>query len=322
MVCGTTLMALIFTGIYMFVNMDIIGDKNGSTMAISRWIYGCEIFAIFCSIICFIPQFNMSKQFQIVIGVDIIHLFFQLLGACSLFCLIFFVTLQKNDYKVDSYATFRDVITVEVRQIVQSVFIIIAVLLLFIQLLWYWKMPTPDEIIEKINESKKDLNANARQHRQLHNVTNGGRGGRGGRGNASAGRGGRGTGSSGRGRGSPRTSTVSSPSVASSNNIRTSQPSTPPVLNARNLALNNPSGAVAFSANGTPTHSVLPVGSNGRRTSIATPGTPGAEAHSAAIPRWKCHICTFSNEAGNFFCLMCETQMEVNNPTPANGANV
>jgi len=151
LVRGTFLLAVVFTVFYMVINMAMLKDSDSSSMAVDRWVYATEILSIFCSVICFVPQFNLHRYYKVVIGVDIFHLLCQLLGALCLFCLIFISLLKENDFKLGSFATFREVINVEIRQVVQSLMIVIAVMVLFAQFCFYWEMPTLTDIEKKAN---------------------------------------------------------------------------------------------------------------------------------------------------------------------------
>jgi len=151
LVRGTFILAVVFTVFYMIINMAMLKDTDSSVMAIDRWVYAAEIMSIICSVICFVPQFNLHRYYKVVIGVDILHLLLQLLGALCLFCLIFISLLKENDFQFGSLSTFREVVTVEIRQVIQSLLIIIAVMVLYTQFCFYWKMPTLADIEKKAN---------------------------------------------------------------------------------------------------------------------------------------------------------------------------
>ena len=155
LVRGTIALAITFTAFYVIVNDALINDDVGSQVAIGRWIYACEIFSIFCSIVCFIPQILQHRYYKVFIGLDIFHLLFQLLGAISLFLLIIIDTLIASGFNVsqENLNQFQTVVSVEIRQIVQSILIAIMVFIIYIQLCYYWKMPTIEQIRSKVNVS-------------------------------------------------------------------------------------------------------------------------------------------------------------------------
>jgi hypothetical protein len=151
---GTIILAAIFTIIYLIVNLGVIQDDNGASMAITRYMYACEIFSLLCSVVKFIPQILQHRQYGVYIGVDILMVFMEILGALSLFILIFYKTVRQNNFNFSKFETFRDVINVEIRQLIQCIFIIILGIYLIVQLFYYWSLPTPDEIESRVSAMK------------------------------------------------------------------------------------------------------------------------------------------------------------------------
>lgn len=98
-------------------------------------------------------------------GFDIMNLLFALFGAVALFFLIVLDTLQTNDWKTSGLSTFKAVFKAEIRQLVQSLCIVIMCGAMLVQFCWYWKMPRQEEIVERVKQAEEDR-AHSRSGRQ------------------------------------------------------------------------------------------------------------------------------------------------------------
>lgn len=152
LVRATAILAIIFTCFYVVVNMGIIQDKMGKEMAITRYIYACEIFALSISVFKFVPQIIQNHTYSIWIGVDIMALLFEFIGAFALFVLIFYSTAEESDFNFENFDTFKDVVNVEIRQLIQAIIIVFFCFILFAQLIAFWQMPTSAEMEQRVNE--------------------------------------------------------------------------------------------------------------------------------------------------------------------------
>ena len=281
LVRGVMILSIIFTFMYVVVNMGIIQDARGAEMAITRYIYACEIFALLCSVVKFIPQIYAISVYGIWIGIDIISLLFELIGAVALFFLIILATLQENNFNVTNSETFRDVINVEIRQIAQSIFIFICISVLYVQLCYYWTMPTVEEMDQKVNERTEKQAGPIRRPSLIGASIPSGVTNRGGHHHRHS------TASNGKHIASPNSGTVHHHTHASHDPAQTT-----------------------FKASKGPIAPQLPIGENTSQADMNRAfGTTGLGAN-APPPKWKCPTCTYENEATNIYCAMCETPLE------------
>eukprot|EP00605_Chrysophyceae_sp_TOSAG23-4_P000830 GSChrysophyteH1.ASY1.ANO1.920.1 assembled CDS len=224
-------------------------------------------------------------HYGIWIGVDILALLFELIGAVSLCALILWSQIEVSP----DPDTFRDILTVEIRQVVQTVFITLAVLILLVQLVYFWTMPTPEDMDARVNEkATKQVGGNAlrrpsviaremtAEHHKHHPRAPG-----------QAPNGGHLVGSPPHAAGGqqPTSHTHMSRDI---NDNSSFAPSTPP--------LSGPSDGAAGKSKSD---------SFNQKHLDKAFGTI-----STAAQKWKCPICTYSNEATNIYCAMCETPFE------------
>jgi len=326
LVRGTFILALVFTIFYMVINMAMLKDSDSSSMAIDRWVYATEILSIICSVVCFVPQFNLHRFYKVVIGVDICHLVLQLLGALSLFCLIFISILRENNFEFSNFATFREVINVEIRQIVQSVLIIFAVATLFAQFCFYWQLPTLSDVEKKANvpsrnapiqhhiyterERRASIGADPRSRSAMENATQDQRIARGHPSTVVRVGGPRPTVPV------PRESTGDASGNAEAERIaRAHAPAgghvgADPRSRTQGQGQQHTLRPGASGANGRPVSLI-------RRAPISAPESQEeieaarlVAQSAAALPGWNCPVCTYANAGVQLYCLLCETPFE------------